>query len=657
VSGAAEGAGPVRAIWRWNVMHSPLARRIRANRYAARQLAAAGLPASVSTRIDAIVRRTRLWADERGDVARELIAHARDATDAGRTEPEILSSLGDPKPVARLIRRAMKRKRSWLYQTRAWAARGLGVACVLVMVGYGVLALRFYTGRAHIETNYLAMLNDRIAEYGPDERGYPVYQDVGRRWWTIAERLRAESVYADTPSDGDRGIDMLPDLDPSHPDYDAVASAVRGFRPELDRVADATARPVMGFRYSDRMNEESDADGYYAMEPLEPNANPEDQGYLFEVLLPHLGQARGLTRLMVFDTRLAADEGDAARVERTITALADLSRQLGCEPFLISSLVGVAVHNLAGLEVARVLDDHPGLLDGPACTRLAHAFARVRPDAVHLEVVSEAYIFDDLLQRTYTDDGHGNGRLTPAGIELLREFASPPDDLGVVPMLDQTPLTDAAAPAALLVAPDRRSLANRQGRMLRKVEEVLDVGPERLGELRRVQIEVTENQNGVFDPVGIMIPAYDRALATLFRERAHDDAVRVILAVEAFVAEHGRLPVTLHELTPTYLPEIPPDPFDPGSSIKYRALEGGGYTVYFAGADGDDDGGTPPIEDDGDHADAHIRVADLLDRFGRLTPDEDDAPTTTYSMIGGTQDPHAPVPNGDWVLYPPPPSE
>ena len=67
-------------------------------------------------------------------------------------------------------------------------------------------------------------------------------------------------------------------------------------------------------------------------------------------------------------------------------------------------------------------------------------------------------------------------------------------------------------------------------------------------------------------------------------------ATRIVLAVVMFKRDEGRLPQTLDELVPKYLPSVPEDPFD-RKPMKYRLDEDGSWVVYSVGSDGKDDGG------------------------------------------------------------------
>ena len=61
------------------------------------------------------------------------------------------------------------------------------------------------------------------------------------------------------------------------------------------------------------------------------------------------------------------------------------------------------------------------------------------------------------------------------------------------------------------------------------------------------------------------------------------------LAIERCRLAEGRLPGSLKDLVPTYMPAVPLDPYD-GRSLKYRKLKTG-YVVYSIGYDMTDEGG------------------------------------------------------------------
>jgi hypothetical protein len=66
------------------------------------------------------------------------------------------------------------------------------------------------------------------------------------------------------------------------------------------------------------------------------------------------------------------------------------------------------------------------------------------------------------------------------------------------------------------------------------------------------------------------------------------------LALQAYRAEHERLPSTWDELTAAGLPKLMTDPWSPdGETLQYRRTEDG-YIIYSVGPNKVDDGGAPP---------------------------------------------------------------
>lgn len=87
-------------------------------------------------------------------------------------------------------------------------------------------------------------------------------------------------------------------------------------------------------------------------------------------------------------------------------------------------------------------------------------------------------------------------------------------------------------------------------------------------------------------------PSLNRVAETHFRALADRRIAAIALAVRWYALEHnGKLPATLQELVPTYLPSVPLDPMSiEDHPFGYRG-ERITPMVYSVGADGKDDGG------------------------------------------------------------------
>lgn len=66
------------------------------------------------------------------------------------------------------------------------------------------------------------------------------------------------------------------------------------------------------------------------------------------------------------------------------------------------------------------------------------------------------------------------------------------------------------------------------------------------------------------------------------------EATACLFALRAYKKDRGKLPTTLDELVPTYLPKIPPDPFD-GRPLRYSREK---RIIYCVGEDLKDEGGS-----------------------------------------------------------------
>jgi len=602
--------------WRWSLDESPIiklgawiTRRERAMLGAHAILNDAALPAPIDARIRDTIRRTRLWSSERAEITRELVEHARDALESGVDPERIAEESGDPRVVARLVTRAARRKRPAYWKMYRDARRVLGAALLLVVGTYAVLALRFYTGEPSITTDYIGVLNQHRERYDASEYAWPVYRDVDVAWQLHTndeyERQRAraeEAKYALDPFDA-KAAAQIPkpglrdplSMTPDHPDYDATAELHRAFRPEIERLIEASRRPLIGVLYSDRIREVEVARGVSYSDPLLPSADPAAQESFLAVLLPHLGMLRRFNTTLLFDAELAALDGDAARVVRNHRAIAGMTRQLSGEPrFIISDLVLTRVLRNAAERLGRTVEAHPDLLSRGELAELAHIYASAR---AHIGMSSEieTLMFEDMLQRIYTDDGSGNGRLTPEGLELLSLHAGLGNKM-LDAFADGVPefYEDAASPLSVSIVADRRAQREYFRAITDAFESVMRDGPGSFGHLDTLARRVDDDRTGLrrlrFLPVHVMSPSLDLVCELVFRARAEIDAVTIMLALETHRVRHGRYPDALAQLPTRLIPEIPEDPMDPGRPLKYTRTTSG-YTIYSTGADGDDDGG------------------------------------------------------------------
>ncbi|MCC7408955.1 MAG: hypothetical protein IT442_12860 [Phycisphaeraceae bacterium] len=97
-----------------------------------------------------------------------------------------------------------------------------------------------------------------------------------------------------------------------------------------------------------------------------------------------------------------------------------------------------------------------------------------------------------------------------------------------------------------------------------------------------------------------------RILSLDAKRQASVRTFAAVLAIERYRITEGRLPGSLHDLVPEYLPEVPLDPFD-DQPLRYLPLSPGpGYMVYSVGEDLKDEHGA--LDKDGDPIDRGIVI-------------------------------------------------
>jgi hypothetical protein len=100
------------------------------------------------------------------------------------------------------------------------------------------------------------------------------------------------------------------------------------------------------------------------------------------------------------------------------------------------------------------------------------------------------------------------------------------------------------------------------------------------------------NGLGEFYIKDIICPNIRKSVQRKYLANFDFDATAVWLAIKAYEMEKGKLPDSLKELVPMYLPEVPKDPFD-GKPIRYSKEK---KIIYSVGPDLIDSGGSKVIE-------------------------------------------------------------
>lgn len=614
----------------------------------AARFAMEALPQPLAGCIASIIKAARLWKSEREEVMRELTAHAQDAIKAGRDPQEIVASMGDPVTVGRLLRRSSRRKRPLAWQIWRRSKQALGLAVLVVVVGYAGLFVRFYVGSPTINYNYIAELNERGKAFSEDQHALPAYNALQQAWareLKLLEAAKDETEQTLSQSELNElrwAHENIPRSTAEYSNYDLLLEAHERLRPLIDEAVRASNRPVLGVLYSDRHEQTVSEDGVWTTTILPPSEDPAEGGSLVGVLLPWLTETRKHAQLFAFDAMLAARNGEPERAVSSLSATFNTARLIGQEHTLIASLVAMAVQTMGEDVLLRMLHEHPGLLNAQHLRDLAHAIASSSQVTQRLDFATEKRMFRDMLQRVYTLEADGDGRLTPKAMELLNQFIEPKITYFSDNMVDApTGATQFAGPVAMVAYGSRRDQEEMYDRLISLAEAMLQESPGSAAYARlheRHQALASQLQDSArYWMVERLAPAFGRSVSSAHSTAAHTDATLVVIALHVHHQQTGQWPQILSELTPGLLPRIPDDLFDPAGQIKYRVIDNTPF-VYFIGSNGVDDGGTHPKS-----ASLVRGVRSFELRYGRGYP------------YGLSSDPTVPENQADWVIYPPHP--
>lgn len=554
-------------------------------RSAAAVVAASGLPAELGQRVLEVTGKCRLWNRERVAVAQELTAHFRDGLESGAAPADLLAGFGEPRAAARLIGRAMRRKRPvwWKLWVRGWQATG--VLLLLALVLYGYWAAQYWLRTPRIARNYLAEMNAPVLAIPEPERAWTLYREA------LVKLPKVPEIF------GEAG-QKFPALSPGQPGWAEAVKFVEDHQVLLEKVRGAARLDKMGYRMTsngDPLLMKARNPGYEpSPEDLVENENPDMVG----ILLPHLAMMRELARWFAFDARYAASLGDGARAAEDLRTLVGLARHSAQGSILINQLVGMAILSLEADLALELLTNHPQLLGEKDLIGLIHANAEWTPSGERgsgeaIDLSGEANFMDDFLQRNFSDDGHGNGHLTAQGakaLEMITMAFGQEREKGSL-------LNDAFGPIGSALTADRKTLrAHHQSMMRRMIEE--GSKPKWTRDFSLLDHEIAErgqrritNSTWISD---IFFPALTKCFESNDLTLMRRDAAVTVMAIELFKRRHGKYPASLAELTPGYLPVLPIDRWD-GRPLRYMASgnswSNGRPVLYSVGRDKIDEQG------------------------------------------------------------------
>jgi len=299
------------------------------------------------------------------------------------------------------------------------------------------------------------------------------------------------------------------------------------------------------------------------------------QANLSAVLMPNVMQSlstyRRLARTMRWLIRYEAYNGNIDSALKDCIVLQKFGNHLQGKGLLIDQLVGVSIEALAFDGICMVLyktevsADTLKMLQKELSKQFKKQETIIDPDV-------EKVFWYDQIQRTFTDDGKGDGRVLMRGLPYA--VADWKDILQVM----------------RFSYPSRREVVAKIDGFFEQANEFFYRTP---WDLRNDDTD-KEKWNETLQQIGPMLsilePTFRRVSQLAWRLETHRRGILTIATVMWYRKDRDHYPDNLNELISTgYLDSLPMDPFS-GKPLVYKKT-GDGFVLYSIGEDFKDDGG------------------------------------------------------------------
>lgn len=277
-------------------------------------------------------------------------------------------------------------------------------------------------------------------------------------------------------------------------------------------------------------------------------------------LLLEMPTVRVAGKLAYLESIVALIDGDESRAVDATRVLASISGTLNEHPTVVGRLIQIAIDALVKRAIENTLRTTE--LDEPTLRALVDVIdQRLAECTMKWALLGERALF----LATCEDVAAGRLLLTQLGAGSLGVISIP-----ILPyfLIRQNQATGVELLTRLVEAAD-------DPQALMKAANGIDVEVPKLPITQFI--------------VRTMMPSLSRAVTLHLRITAELQCTRLGLAAERFRMNTGRLPVSLDELVPDYVDEIPTDPFD-GTPMHFAQTDNG-IVIYSIDLDLIDDGG------------------------------------------------------------------
>lgn len=513
------------------------------------------LPPAASEYIRLVIKNMGYRKKAREEVRLELIdhftEHLKDCTENKEREnkaQQLINDFGDPKLLAVLMRRAKKRCRPLWQKFLVKTAAALGLVFVYLLICFA----RLQIGSPTIKINYAQWLTEQ-ARQGRDE--------------SLNANLQLEKAAALLSKD-----DFYPDFnwpaDINNARRIEIADFLKANADALDMLSNALSKPYYWVDYNSAVPDVNENNFIFSQDI-----------FILSSRMPFLADYRKLSYLLSMRTLSEAYQSNLEKAIQDLGLLFKFGLCLEGKGLLIEQLTGSAIEGIAHKTSINILSH----------SQLSARHLKLLQETLETDFNAQKQIYNltvekmlwyDHVQRSFTDDGKGNGRVLKAGIPLI-----------------VTGWKDALWRFSTFSYPDRAEFLSDINSYFEETQRSYEIPPWQLApRLYDMNLLFIPAPNYIL--LKIVDPVYENLRLHAWRLKTQRQALLTILATLRFEKQTGRYPENLDELVQNgSLTQLPLDPFS-GGPLTYKKTKEG-FLLYSWGSNLKDDDGVPSRNEKG----------------------------------------------------------
>jgi hypothetical protein len=547
------------------------------------------LPGTFNRWLADVVRRTRLTRREKLAVSDDLIEQYRARLTASETVDGILAQWGEPRTVARGLRRDKLRQRPWRWRAFHTSLRIAGALTLLLVAAIGWMQYRYYSVHPADADDEIERLDARAATVPDADRAWPLYAAGIEKFKMLPQQNQDEGKQSAL-------ISAACEVGTQHPSWPGASDHLTGNRAAVDMFLEAAKKPRLGYVRRDPNNDrwmrklyEGTVDDVFRKRPRQ------------EIRLPEVSVFQNARLLLVGSAYQAAAAGDRDRALDCLAALDSLAHHIwNDEEFFMSRFVALGIDDSMATTMSAVLAaDGDSWTDDDLlrCLKLLRS-RDLRSRGELLSAFLQAY-------RQYLIDMYSSdGRFTREGFEALcaQPFKAP-QLAWLTDLVQTTKMTPSGATSKLgmaLVGPCIVPFVARREELLKEFDAQcerylaeLQSQPAGIpesggdGEQLNAWLESKTTQLRYFPLLAEDRFAFQKAaIEGRWTKFAECEGTAVGVASQIYHRRHGAWPDSVEGLVPEFLEAAPVDPND-GRPLRLVIIKDRPY-VYSVGLDGKD---------------------------------------------------------------------